>query len=123
MRRNQSRNGQGLNRDRAGTKKGLSRDLPPHQHTEGPGVGILQVARSPSPQRSLTAVGRFIRAVHAVVVTVTDPDTGDAALGDGTLELVGGTGHLSCRREKGCQEEQQGRQRSGTPFPKKQLWD
>lgn len=102
---------------------GLSRDLPSCQHTEVPGVGILHVARTPSPHGSLTAVGWFIGAVHAVIVTVTDPDTGDAALGDGTLELVGGTGHLSCRREKGCQEGQQGRQGSASPFHKKQLWD
>lgn len=44
---------------------------------------------------SLTAVGWFIRAVHTVVVTVTHPDTGNAALSDDTLELVGCTCHLS----------------------------
>lgn len=47
--------------------------------------------------RQLTAVGRLIAAIHAVVVPVTDPDSGDAALGDGALELVGGTGHFGCR--------------------------
>ena len=46
--------------------------------------------------RQLTAIGGLITAIHAVVVPVTDPDSGDAALGDGTLELVGGTGHLGC---------------------------
>lgn len=80
------------------------------------------MASPSSPRRPLTAVGRFIGAVHAVVVTVTDPDTGDAALGDGTLELVGGTGHLRCRREEGCQEGQQGRQGPATPCPKNQPW-
>ena len=44
----------------------------------------------------LTAVGGLIAAVHTVVVPVTHPDPGDAALGDGALELVGGTGHLGC---------------------------
>lgn len=47
--------------------------------------------------RQLTAIGRLITAVHTVVVPVTDPDSGDAALGDGALELVGRTGHLGCR--------------------------
>lgn len=46
--------------------------------------------------RQLTAIGRLVTAVHTVVVPVTDPDSGDAALGDGALELVGGTGHLGC---------------------------
>ena len=46
--------------------------------------------------RRLTAVGGLVTAVHTVVVPVTDPDSGDAALGDGALELVGGTGHLGC---------------------------
>lgn len=54
-------------------------------------------ATQPSARRLLTAVGGFIGAIHAVVVPVTHPDAGDAALGDGTLELVGGTGHLRCR--------------------------
>lgn len=45
----------------------------------------------------LTAVGWFVTAVHTVIVPVTDPDAGDAALGDGTLELVGGAGYLSCK--------------------------
>lgn len=44
---------------------------------------------------SLTAVGWFIRAVHAVIVTVAHPDTGNAALSDDTLELVGCACHLS----------------------------
>ena len=44
----------------------------------------------------LTAVGRLVTAVYTVVVPVAHPDSGDAALGDGTLELVGGTGHLGC---------------------------
>lgn len=39
----------------------------------------------------LTAVGGLIRAIHAVVVPVTDPDPRDAALTHGTLELVGST--------------------------------
>lgn len=30
----------------------------------------------------LTAVGWFVTAVHTVIVPVTDPDAGDAALGD-----------------------------------------
>lgn len=49
---------------------------------------------------ALTAVGRFVRAVHAVVVAVTHPHPGDAALGDGTLELGGRTRHLSYRTER-----------------------
>lgn len=51
--------------------------------------------RSFKVRRSLTAVGRFVRAVHTVVVTVTHPDPGNAALSDDTLELVGCTRHLS----------------------------
>lgn len=54
-------------------------------------------ATQPFARRLLTAVGRFIGAINAVVVPVTHPDARDAALGDGTLELVGGTGHLRCR--------------------------
>ena len=38
---------------------------------------------------SLTAVGGLIRSIHAVIVTVTHPDTRDTAFGDGTLELGG----------------------------------
>lgn len=44
---------------------------------------------------SLTAVGGFVRVVHTVIVTVTHPDTGNAALSDDALELVGCTCHLS----------------------------
>ena len=44
----------------------------------------------------LTAVGGLIRSIHTVVVPVTHPHSWDAALGDGTLELVGGTCNLSC---------------------------
>lgn len=44
----------------------------------------------------LTAVGGLVTAVYTVIVPVAHPDPGDAALGDGTLELVGGTGHLGC---------------------------
>lgn len=47
--------------------------------------------------RPLTAIGGLIAAVHTVIVPVTDPDSGDAALGDGALELVGSAGHFSCR--------------------------
>lgn len=47
--------------------------------------------------QQLTAVGRLIAAIHTVIVPVTHPDSGDAALGDGALELVGGAGHLSCK--------------------------
>lgn len=45
----------------------------------------------------LTTVGRLIAAVHTVIVPVAHPDAGDAALGDGALELVGGAGDFSCR--------------------------
>lgn len=50
---------------------------------------------------SLTAVGRLIRSVHAVVVPVTHPHPWDAALRDGALELIGGTGHLGCKKRNG----------------------
>lgn len=61
----------------------------------------------------LTAVGGLVAAVHTVIVPVTDPDAGDAALGDGALELVGGAGHLSCEME----------QRMRTlPFISSQVW-
>lgn len=46
--------------------------------------------------RQLTAVGGLVTAIHTVIVAVTHPDSWDAALGDGALELVGGTGHLGC---------------------------
>lgn len=44
----------------------------------------------------LTAVGRLIGSIHTVVVPVTHPHPGDAAFGDRTLELVGGTCHFRC---------------------------
>lgn len=47
----------------------------------------------------LTAVGRLIGSVHTIVVPVTNPHPGDAALADGTLELVGGTCHFRCTRD------------------------
>lgn len=45
----------------------------------------------------LTAVGGFIRSIHAVIVAVTHPDTRNAAFGDSTLELGGCTCDLSCK--------------------------
>lgn len=42
----------------------------------------------------LTAVGRFVRSVHTVVVAVAHPDAGNAALSDDALELVGCARHL-----------------------------
>lgn len=47
---------------------------------------------------SLTAVGRLIRSVHTVIVTVTHPNPWDAALTDGALELVRGTSDFSCKK-------------------------
>lgn len=44
----------------------------------------------------LTAVGRLVRSIHAVVVPVTHPHPWDAALRDGALELVGGARYLRC---------------------------
>lgn len=49
---------------------------------------------SQKAHKLLTAVGRFVRSIHTVVVAVAHPDSGNAAFGDGTLELVGGTRHL-----------------------------
>lgn len=48
----------------------------------------------------LTAVGRLIRSVHTVIVPVTHPHPWDTALGDRTLELVGGTCHFRCTRDR-----------------------
>ncbi len=48
----------------------------------------------------LTAVGRLIRSIHTVIVPVTHPHPWDTALGDGTLELVGGTCHFRCTRDR-----------------------
>lgn len=62
----------------------------------GVGTEGSQGAPGAPGTRLLTAVGRLVTAVHTVIVPVTDPDAGDAALGDGALELVGGTGHLGC---------------------------
>lgn len=42
----------------------------------------------------MCAVGRFIRSIHTVIVTVTHPHPWDAAFSDGTLELVWSTSHL-----------------------------
>lgn len=47
----------------------------------------------------LTAVGRLIRSIHTVIVLVTNPHPWDTALGDGTLELVGGACHFGCTRD------------------------
>ena len=52
----------------------------------------------------LTAVGWLVRPVHAVVVAVTHPHTWNTALGDGTLELVGSTGHLGCEGKTGREQ-------------------
>lgn len=48
---------------------------------------------------SLTAVGRFIRSIHTVIIAVTHPHARYAAFGDGTLELGGRTRDLSYGRE------------------------
>lgn len=50
--------------------------------------------------RSLTAVGRLIRSIYTVIVPVTHPHPWDTALGDGTLELIGGTCHLRCKKKR-----------------------
>lgn len=47
----------------------------------------------------LTAVGGFIRSVHTVVVAVAHPDAGNAAFGDGALELGGCACDLSYREK------------------------
>lgn len=71
---------------------------------ERPGEGVSAGRMQPQPLQGkiqlLTAVGRLIAAVHTVIVPVTDPDAGDAALGDRALELVGGAGYLSCKVEE-----------------------
>lgn len=49
----------------------------------------------------LTAVGRLIGTIHAIVVPVTHPHSWNTALGDGTLELVGGACHLRYTEDGG----------------------
>lgn len=51
-----------------------------------------------SNELCLTAVGGLIGSIDTVIVSVTHPHAWNTALGDGTLELVGGTCHFRCRK-------------------------
>lgn len=70
---------------------------------------------------SLTAVGRLIRSVHTVVVPVTHPHPWDAALRDGALELIGGTGHLGCKKTNGKRRRKRIQKNCNTAPAKKEL--